>query len=61
MENDALAESAGMWKESEGQAMGMEEFQGALLIFCALLLLSCLGLTAENLLHKFCRHNKIIL
>ena len=45
-------------KQSGVQPMGMEDVQGALFIFSALLLLSCLGLTAENLLHKYCRPNK---
>ena len=48
----------GCEKQSGAEPMGMEDVQGVFLIFSALLFLSCLGLTAENLLHKCCRHNK---
>ena len=44
---------------SAAQPMDVEDVQGAFYIFGAFLFLSCLGLGAENLLHRYCRHNKM--
>ena len=49
----------GCEKPSKGEPLGLEDVQGAFYIFGAFLFLSCLGLTAENLLHRYCRHNKM--
>ena len=48
----------GCEKQSGAESMTLEDVQGVFLIFSAFLFLSCLGLTAENLLHKCCRQNK---
>ena len=49
----------GCEKRSATQPMDVEDVQGAFYIFGAFLFLSCLGLAAENLLHEYCRHNKM--
>ena len=48
----------GCEKQTGTEPMGLEDVQGVFIIFSALLFLSCLGLTAENLLHKCYRHNR---
>ena len=50
----------GCEKPSKGEPLGLEDVQGAFLIFSILLILFCLSFTAENLLHKWCYHDKIM-
>ena len=51
----------GCQKRNNADPMSLEDVQGVFFMFTAFLFIACLELVAENLLHNYCRHNKMTL
>ena len=50
----------GYRKRSNADPMNLQDVQGVFFMFTAFLFIACLELTVENLLHNYCRHNKMM-